>query len=86
MDASDHQTYGISSDVLKFVEKTRSQGKKVVIIVFDTPYSLQLFKKDQAVIVAYEKDVDAYQAAADVFIGKIQAMGILPVADRRSND
>ncbi len=81
--STDHQTYGIDPLILQLINELKSQGKQVIITLFGTPYSLKLFSKEQAIILAYENDDDVYDAAANVFCGHCKAGGSLPVADRR---
>lgn len=73
------KNYGIFPSTLQLLTKLYSIGKEVVIILFGNPYSLKMFNTEQAIIMAYEDDIDAQQAVADVISGKRIASGTLPV-------
>jgi beta-N-acetylhexosaminidase len=82
----DKHSYGIPQIGLYLIDKLRMQGKKLIIVLFGTPYSLRLFKKSDFVIMAYEDDPSAQEAAAEIVCGREQALGILPVSDLRRDD
>ena len=70
---------GISSEVLQLFQQLKNDAKKVVVILFGTPYAVPFFKNADAILVAYEDDVDAQEAAAEVVLGKRECLGKLPV-------
>ncbi len=51
----------------------------VIAVIFGTPYSLSQLPPFDAALIAYEKAIEAQQAAADVLLGRIPAKGKLPV-------
>jgi len=73
------QKFGISDATQKFLHMQQQAGKESLVIVFGNAYSLPLIKDADSVIVAYEDDVDAQKAAAQLLAGKLQATGIPPV-------
>lgn len=83
IDPRDHKTYGINSNIFELIQSLKSQGKKVFIALFGSPYCLRLFDKEDTVIVGYENVPCVYQFVAEVLAGKREAVGILPVADMR---
>lgn len=73
------KNFGISKRTRKLIKKLSKKDKKIVLVLFGSPYSLSLFTKQDALIMAYEDDQDAQQAAAEVISGKMQAKGELPI-------
>jgi len=53
-------------------------GKKIVVLL-GSPYALPALAKADAIIVAYEDDVDAQQGAIDAIKGMLNPQGQLPV-------
>ena len=79
MDQSSKKNFGISKRTFKLIKKLRKQDKKIIIVNFGSPYSLSLFDKDDAIIMAYENDPEAQSAAAKIILGALQPQGKLPV-------
>lgn len=52
----------------------------VIAVVFGTPYSLSVLPLFNAIVVAYERDLDAQEAAAKVLLGQLIPRGRLPVS------
>ncbi|HSW73594.1 MAG TPA: glycoside hydrolase family 3 N-terminal domain-containing protein [Candidatus Limnocylindria bacterium] len=71
--------YGIAARTQQLIELLQKDGKNIIILLFGSPYSITLFKTIPAVIMAYEDDPDAQEAAAQVLLGIMQAQGQLPV-------
>jgi beta-glucosidase-like glycosyl hydrolase len=71
--------FGISSELIALFEALKNRGKKVIVILFGTPYAVTFFQKADAVLVAYEDDPDAQQAVAEILLGKRFAAGKLPI-------
>ncbi|MBS1987052.1 hypothetical protein JST99_03940 [Candidatus Dependentiae bacterium] len=74
--------FGVTQRTLDCLRILKESGKKVVVVAFGNAYSLLLFKDADAVVIAYEGDVDAQQAAADVVSGTTQATGIVPITSK----
>lgn len=74
--------FGVTQGTLDCLRILKESGKKVVIVAFGNAYSLPLFKDADAVVIAYEGDIDAQLAAADVVSGIAQATGIMPVLSK----
>lgn len=71
--------FGISAELIALFEKLNNKTKKVIVLLFGTPYAVNFFKQADAVLVAYEDDIDAQEAAAEVMLRKREALGKLPV-------
>ncbi len=79
MTRSAKKQYAISPSILFYLQKLKQAGKKTIVVAFGNAYSVPLLKDATAVLVAYENDVDAQEAAARVIMGAQEATGILPV-------
>jgi len=73
------QNYGLSATTLELLRLLGQRGKRVIVIPFGTPYSVTFFDQASAVVLAYEDDVEAQKAAADVVVGARVATGKSPV-------
>jgi beta-glucosidase-like glycosyl hydrolase len=73
------QNYNINSHVFAFIDQLKAMGKQVTVVLFGSPYSVSQFKNADNILVAYENDEDAQEAAAHVVCGVRKATGILPV-------
>ncbi|HBS48529.1 TPA: hypothetical protein DEO28_01345 [Candidatus Dependentiae bacterium] len=71
--------FGVREEVSKFIESLHRENKKVILILFGIPYALKFFGKEDAILVAYEQEVEAEIAAAKVIFGEIAPKGKLPV-------
>ena|SRR5579859_459219 len=72
------QRWGISDQALTFIHDI-SENHSVNLVIFGSPYSLQLFGNQSSIMVAYEDDPDAHVAAAQVMLGHLKPLGKLPV-------
>ena len=73
------QQYGIAPTTQALLAALHAQNKRIIIVPFGTPYSTSFFGMACSIICAYEDDVDAQTAAADVLVGRQKATGVLPV-------
>ncbi len=75
------QNYGISDEFFDIIQPLKENQKRIILVLLGTPYSLQLFDNYNidAIIMAYENDVCAQQAAVDVICGKVDPNGKLPI-------
>lgn len=75
------KSYKIKEDVKLFVKKVSLQSS-MVITVFANPYSMRNFKEAElaeAVIMGYQNNEEAQQAAAQLIFGGISSKGKIPV-------
>ena len=75
------KSYKIKADVKLFVQKISLQSP-MVITVFANPYSMRDFKESElaeAVIMGYQNNEEAEQAAAQLIFGAINSKGKIPV-------
>ncbi len=73
------QDYGIAQETREFIKNVSSLGKKVILVLFGTPYGLTFFGNENSILVAYEDEKDAQEGAAKVLLGKLVPQGKLPV-------
>lgn len=62
-----------------YVWLINSLGSKATVILFGNPYNLAKFQNSRAIIVAYENEPEAQEAAAKTIFGLHQPHGQLPV-------
>lgn len=73
------KNYGVDPTHVDLINQL-AEKTKVVLVVFGTPYSLQYFENLDNIIVAYEDDPMAMDAAAQAVMGAIEITGKLPVS------
>lgn len=74
------QQFGVSDKTLDFINALCEQHKNVILTIFGSPYSIDLFNRTTTLIVAYEDEHDAQVAAAHVILGRLTPRGKLPVS------
>jgi beta-N-acetylhexosaminidase len=70
--------FGITTEAINFLSQLPAAGKKIIIVLFGSPYSAGLWK-EAACLIAYEADPAAQYAAAQVLLGRKKATGKLPI-------
>lgn len=81
------KNYGIADSTLTLLRHLAHVGKKIILVVFGNPYSLQFFSTIPTIIMAYEDDSDAQEAAAHGIFDPTKLQGILPISlDENLND
>ncbi len=70
--------FGISPYALDLIKQIQ-KNNKTVIVNFGNPYALANFCDARNLITCYEDDSVTHKAAANILLGKISAMGTLPV-------
>lgn len=78
MNRNPKTNFGLTMDQLTLIQAVNKQ-RPTLLAVFGNPYSLSLFDSSIPAIVAYENDIDAQKAAAEVILGITSARGKLPV-------
>lgn len=66
----------------EMVESIRQlqKEKPVIVVLYQSPYSLFHFDKSMTLIMAYENDPDAEEAAKDLIFGNLIPTGKLPIS------
>jgi len=80
MNKSAQEDFGISPNTHALITALHEQGKKVVVVIIGTPYSIPHFKSADAVIVTYEDVPVVHQATLDVLRGVLDPQGVLPIS------
>ncbi len=73
------KNYGIASNVQLLINKLKDAHKKVAVILFGTPYSINVLDNVDEFMVVYEDASPAQEAAVDILFGNKKAQGILPI-------
>lgn len=76
--------YGIDPQLHDLLAHVQAAGKRTILVLFGTPYSIAYFDSTHTIIMAYEDDPCAQCAAARVIGGGLQPRGRLPVTITRS--
>lgn len=71
--------YGLDNTMIANIKKW-SGREKTVFVFFGNAYAAQVASQAQNVIVTFEEDEAAHEAAADVLEGSLEAKGKLPVS------
>jgi len=73
--------FGIAPNTRTLIQQLKAQHKKIIVVLFGSPYSVEYVKDADAIILAYAyKDTPAlWQGVYDVLCGTLKAEGILPV-------
>ena len=72
--------YGLDRMLLETLRTYKQSGKNVIVCVFGPPYCTTLLKDcAHTILVAYEDDPDAQEAAVNVLLGDAPACGTLPI-------
>jgi len=77
---TDQATFGIAPTTQALIKQLQREGKKIILTIFGTPYCLKLFEDIPTIIMAYEDDPDAQEAAAKIINGELKPKGKLPVS------
>lgn len=76
------KNYGINDETVDFFNRLVAQND-VVLNLFACPYALDMFRINNSVkglLVAYQDEVPAVNAVADVMVGNLSAKGTLPIS------
>ena len=72
--------FGLDADDEKRFNELSKCGIPIAAVVFGTPYALSKLPLFNAIVVAYEKQNEAQDAAADIIFGQLPPKGQLPVS------
>lgn len=79
MHPNKQKQFGIPDEKLAEIAKLKSEGKKVTVILYGSPYAIDLVQNADRIIVAYEDDGAAQEAVQQILAGFAHAEGKLPV-------
>lgn len=71
--------FGVADTTYKLIAELNQMNKKVIVVLFGTPYSIPHFRNADVILEAYEDAVPAQKAAVEVLCGTLHAQGNLPV-------
>ncbi|WP_159469282.1 glycoside hydrolase family 3 N-terminal domain-containing protein [Dyadobacter sp. 3J3] len=72
--------YGISTGTAEFVKQLKQSGKKVILCLFGSPYSIQFFPETDALICANQDGLDQQEIVPQIIFGALASKGKLPVS------
>ncbi|MBE9465542.1 glycoside hydrolase family 3 N-terminal domain-containing protein [Dyadobacter subterraneus] len=72
--------YGISTGTAEFVKQLKQSGKKVILCLFGSPYSIQFFPETDALICANQDGSDQQEIVPQIIFGALASKGKLPVS------
>jgi len=78
------EQYGITKIIQNMIKEIHAHNNNILLVFFGNPYSCAFFDYVPGLICAYQDDVDAQIAAADILLGKLEAKGVLPVLGIKS--
>ncbi|GAB3180762.1 glycoside hydrolase family 3 N-terminal domain-containing protein [Telluribacter humicola] len=78
--SSARRNHGITAGTVNFISRMKQQGKRVVLALFGTPYSIPLFPETDVLLCANQDGEDSQMAAAQVIFGALPGQGVLPVS------
>lgn len=78
--SSAKRNHGVTAGTINFINRLKQQGKRVILVLFGTPYSIQFFPETDALICTNQDGTDSQMAAAQVLFGALPGQGVLPVS------
>lgn len=72
--------YGYNPQINSLAAEFQRRGKKTILAIFGSPYSLTQVGDQEAILMAYESAPDAQNAAAMAIFGGMKVDGRLPVS------
>jgi len=79
MSAHSKHNYGLNRETLLLCEKMAQRNATSILTIFGSPYSLQFFGQEDAILVAYEPAKEPQRAAAAAIFGGLRVDGRLPI-------
>ncbi len=73
------QNFGISQEKIDEIKTLKATGKTVTVILYGSPYALDLVQDADRIIVAYEDDAATQEAVQQILAGFAKAEGTLPI-------
>jgi beta-N-acetylhexosaminidase len=74
------RNYGITTGMTDFVSQLKQQGKKVILCLFGSPYSIQYFPETDALICTNQDGKDQQEIVPQIIFGALESQGRLPVS------
>ena len=74
------RNYGVTQGMIDFVTQLKQKGKKVILCLFGTPYSIAFFPETDVLICASQDGKDQQEIVPQVIFGAVSSQGRLPVS------
>ncbi|GAB2794897.1 glycoside hydrolase family 3 N-terminal domain-containing protein [Rhabdobacter roseus] len=78
--SSARRNHGISTGTVHFVSRLKQQGKRVVLCLFGSPYSISFFPETDVLICGNQDSEPTQQVTAQILFGALPSRGLLPVS------
>jgi beta-N-acetylhexosaminidase len=72
--------FNVYPEAIQMLDTLDKLGKKTVACVFGSPYALEVMPRSHSVLIAYQNDVFAQEAAAQILYGALEAEGQLAIS------
>ncbi|HEV7380485.1 MAG TPA: glycoside hydrolase family 3 N-terminal domain-containing protein, partial [Dyadobacter sp.] len=72
--------YGVTTETVNFVNKLKEQGKKIVLCLFGSPYSIRFFPDTDVLICSNQDGKEQQEIVPQILFGAISSKGRLPVS------
>lgn len=80
MQRSPRINFGITDETIQLIKKLHAAHKNTMVILFGNAYSVRFFKEyADTILVAYDEEPEAQEAAARVLTGSLKATGTMPI-------
>lgn len=79
MHKNKNKNYGIPQEKIDEIRTLKALGKTVTVILYGSPYAVELVQDADRIIVAYEDDAAAQEAVQQILAGFVRAEGTLPI-------
>ena len=80
MNNREKNRYGISTLSMNFIEELKKANRKVIIVIFGNPYSLQYFEKEDYLLCAYTDNATVQKAVPQILFGASKTEAKLPIS------
>ncbi|HEV7349224.1 glycoside hydrolase family 3 N-terminal domain-containing protein [Telluribacter sp.] len=74
------RNHGITPGTVNFVNRLKQQGKRVILCLFGSPYSIRFFPETDVLVCANQDGEDMQTAVPEVIFGALPGQGTLPVS------
>lgn len=74
------RNYGVTPGMVDFVTQLKAKGKKVILCLFGTPYSIPFFPETDVLICAGQDGKDQQEIVPQIIFGALTSQGRLPVS------
>jgi beta-N-acetylhexosaminidase len=74
------RNYGVTAGMVDLVTQLKQQGKKIILCIFGTPYSIPFFPETEVLICTSQDGTDQQEIVPQIIFGALPSQGRLPVS------